>query len=448
MTALKTVFLLVISALWLSCGPALAERRVALVIGNGAYEHNARLPNPPHDADDVAAALKRTNFDVIHGTDLSQTEMQDVIIRFSRASVNADVTLFYYSGHALQFNGVNHLMPVDAKLDDEVDLKRFTRVDDVMTDLQQAKNLRILVLDSCRDNPLAERLKRSLGPTRSASVRQGLAKMDAPLGTTVSFSTQAGQTAGDGDGHNSPYTAAFVKRIEEPNEIGDIFRDISADVYESSARTQLPELSLSIIGKFYLNGPVSITVDPPAQPDPSNPCSGVEAHWKAADAIGTITAFEDHIARFPTCAFSNLAKARIDGLRQKAALASPASVPTSPKTGTGKFDGEWDVVIACSQSGDAGAYATFMTATVNDSIFHAEILTRGTPDWLAIDGKIGTDGNATLLAKGLTGNHPATNFHTKPGIPYAFTVIAHFDSSSGTGKRKELRPCNLNFAKR
>ena len=147
--------------------------------------------------------------------------------------------------------------------------------------------------------------------------------MDAPLGTIVSFSTQAGQTADDGKGRNSPYTAAFVKRIEEPKEIGDVFRDISADVYETSGRSQLPELSLSIIGKFYLNGPVSITLVPPIQSAPTDPCSTAEAHWKAADGIGTVTAYEDHVARYPKCAFINLAKARVDGLKQKAAAVPP-----------------------------------------------------------------------------------------------------------------------------
>ncbi len=142
------------------------------------------------------------------------------------------------------------------------------------------------MLDSCRDNPLAETLKRS-GATRSGSIGRGLTKMEAPLGTIISFSTQSGQTADDGDGRNSPYTSAFLKHIEAPSEIGDVFREISSDVYERSRKTQLPELSLSIIGRFYLNGPVTITVNPPAaQAAPqADPCAAAEAHWKATEAI-------------------------------------------------------------------------------------------------------------------------------------------------------------------
>ena len=144
-----------------------ADVRVALVIGNGAYENAPKLPNPPNDAADVAAALKRSGFETILATDLDKRGMEDAEVRFARAARDADVALFYYSGHALQFSGINYLAPVDAKLTDEADLRRMFRVDDMIADLQQAKNLRILVLDSCRDNPLAEQLKRSIGKTRA-----------------------------------------------------------------------------------------------------------------------------------------------------------------------------------------------------------------------------------------------------------------------------------------
>jgi len=153
---------------------ALADTRVALVIGNGAYLHAPHLPNPTHDAEDVAAALKRSGFETILGTDLDQAGMQNATIRFARAARTADVAVFYYSGHAMQHAGVNYLVPVDAELRDEADLRRMARVDDILADLQQAKNLRILVLDSCRDNPLADELKRSIGVTRAASIRTGV----------------------------------------------------------------------------------------------------------------------------------------------------------------------------------------------------------------------------------------------------------------------------------
>ena len=233
---------------------AQAEKRVALVIGNGEYKNAARLLNPKNDAEDVAAALRRTGFDVIVGLNLDKAGMDDAFVRFARSAREADVAMFDYSGHAMQFSGVSYLMPVDAKLTDEADLRRMARLDEVVADLQNAKNLRILVLDSCRDNPLAEELKRSIGRTRAASVANGLAKIDSPQGMIVAYATQAGRTADDGQGRNSPYTGAFLKHIEHSEEIGTVFRRISTDVYNATKRTQLPELSLSVIGEFYLKG--------------------------------------------------------------------------------------------------------------------------------------------------------------------------------------------------
>jgi hypothetical protein len=446
MKLFQRAWLLFLFAFVLGCGPALAETRVALVIGNGAYVHAPNLPNPAHDAQDVVAALKRSHFEVISGSDVNEADMQDLAIRFSRAARTADVALFYYSGHAMQFNGVNYLMPIDAELKDEADLKRFTRVDDILNDLQQAKNLRILVLDSCRDNPLAESLKRSIGQTRGATIRQGLIKMEAPLGTIISFSTQAGEVAHDGDGRNSPYTASFLKRIEEPKEIGEIFREVSTDVYETSDKQQLPELSLSIVGNFYLNGNVSVTVTP-SQP-PADPCASAETHWKAAASVGTVAAYQDHVARFPGCAFSDLAKAKIEELKKTAAVA-PATMPRTEGAPTAKaFDGDWDVTVGCPNDGKVLGYTRSVTGTVQNGKLHAEALNEGVPNWLSIDGQIGADGKSTLIVHGLTNDPKYVVGQLKPGSPYVYTVNAQFNGATGFGKRVELRPCTVNFVKR
>jgi hypothetical protein len=317
---------------------AWADKRVALVIGNGAYARVTHLPNPLHDADDVAAALKRSGFEVIRGANLDKNGMQDAIVRFARAAQAADVGLFYYSGHAVQYNGVNYLMPVDARLSDEADLYRFTKVDDVLGYLQQVKTLKVLVLDSCRDNPFTENLKRSVGLTRAANVQRGLARIEAPTGTIISYSTQPGRVATDGRGRNSPYTAAFLRHIEEPSEIGDIFRDVGADVYHATGEAQLPELSLSIIGKFYFKEPVPAPATVASPSAPGDACAAAGDHWKSAESIGTLAAFQDHIARFPACAFAALAKARIDALKSKvAAAAPPAFTPPLPHPRPARF---------------------------------------------------------------------------------------------------------------
>jgi caspase domain-containing protein/von Hippel-Lindau disease tumor suppressor protein len=315
---LRSLAWLLFGCLFLCCfsQPALAERRVALVIGNGAYLHAPHLPNPPHDAEDVAAALRRSGFDTVLGVDLDKNKMEDAAINFARAARNADVAIFYYSGHAMQYAGVNYLIPIDAALTDEADLRRATRVDDILDDLKQAKNLRILVLDSCRDNPLADQLKTAIGSTRSASIQRGLTKMESPDGTIISFSTQAGRTAADGVGRNSPYTTAFLKHIEEKEEISSVFHHISAEVYDTSNGGQVPELSLSFFGEFYLNGKLQITITP-GRPAPADPCASASDHWKAAESIGTTAAFEDHLTRYGNCAYAGLARAKIEDLKNK-----------------------------------------------------------------------------------------------------------------------------------
>lgn len=306
-------------------GAAHADNRVALVIGNSQYRNAPRLPNPVNDANDVAAALIRSGFETIIATDLDKVGMDNAAIQFARAARSADVAIFYYAGHALQFGGINYLAPVDAKLTDEADLRRMVRIDEIVADMQQAKNLRILVLDSCRDNPLADELKRSIGQTRSLPLQRGLAKIDSPQGMIVSYATQSGRTASDGNGRNSPYTAAFLKHVEAKEEIGTIFRRITTDVYETTGRIQLPELSLSLIGEFYLRGKADIVVstESPAREPRQDPCVGAIEHWKSVETIDSRSAFEDHIAKFPSCAFAGLARTKIDGLNLKVAARAP-----------------------------------------------------------------------------------------------------------------------------
>jgi hypothetical protein len=304
-------------------GDASAETRVALVIGNGAYQNAPQLPNPPNDANDVAAALRRDGFDTILATNLNRDGMQEAAIRFSRAARTADVAMFYYSGHAVQFVGVNYLAPVDIQLKDEADLRRMIRVDEIVSDLQQAKNLRILVLDACRDNPLADQLKRSIGATRSLPLQRGLAKIDSPQGMIVAYATQAGRTAEDGVDRNSPYTAAFLKNIEAKEEIGTIFRRISADVYEVTGHKQLPELSLSLIGEFYLRGKVD-SVKPEAS---FAPADTTKDDFEAAERVDSVGGWDAFLAQHPTGFYATLAKER------RAKAVARFATPTVPAHG-------------------------------------------------------------------------------------------------------------------
>ena len=315
--------------------PSHAEKRVALVIGNGAYRNAITLPNPRNDAEDVSAALERLGFEIIFGADLDKSGMDDAAIQFARAAREADVAIFYYSGHAMQFAGYNYLMPVDAKLTDEADLRRMVRVDEVVADLQQAKSLRILVLDSCRDNPLADDLKRSIGLTRAASMQRGLARIDSPQGMIVAYATQAGRMAADGAGRNSPYTEAFLRHIEAPDEIGTIFRRVTADVYEATRHRQIPELSLSLIGDFYLTGrpqPANTpSLSPPPARDPQT--DAASQAWLTVKDTTSIAVLEEFRRQYAGSIYARFANARIEELKRAQAVVDPSLAKTYSKVG-------------------------------------------------------------------------------------------------------------------
>jgi Caspase domain len=421
----------------LMAADANAEKRVALVIGNGAYKNVPALPNPPNDAMDVAAALRRSGFDVIFETNLDQIGMQDASIRFAREARTADVALFYYSGHALQFAGINYLVPVDAILRDEADLRRMARADEILADLQQAKNLRILVLDACRDNPFAEDLKRSIGRSRSANVASGLAKMESPDGTIISYATQPGRTADDGSGRNSPYTSAFLKHIEDKDNVTTVFQRVSASVYEDTRGSQVPELSLSFFGEFYLNGKLEISAAPASPASPVDPCAAAADHWRSAEAVGTVNAFEDHILRFPTCAFAGLAKSRIAALSKPGAAVSPSS----------PFDGIWIVREICEKKPgwQAGTYQ--FAGWIKDRIFHYQYGAEGRPGSATYDGNIGADGTSEIAVKGLTGDAANDPLHRVPGTPFRFKMVIKLEGARGAGVRSDSpRPCRSEWS--
>jgi hypothetical protein len=287
------------------------------IVGNAAYKNAATLQNPRNDATDVSEALKRLGFETIVGLDLNKDGMEEKSIAFARAARDADVALVHYSGHAMQFSGFNYLMPVDATLHDEADLRRLTRVDEIVANLKQAKNLRILVLDACRDNPLADELSRSMEASRGLTVDRGLARIIPPSGMIISYATQAGRTAADGLGRNSPYTMAFLKNIETPEEIGTIFRNITSDVYSATESKQLPELSLSLIGNFYLKGRPEPTMGTP-------PTSEAAQAWAATQATTSQEVLQDFIKRYGESFYGTLARARLDELKKgQAAVVAP-----------------------------------------------------------------------------------------------------------------------------
>jgi tetratricopeptide (TPR) repeat protein len=228
-------------------------RRVALVVGNGAYRFATPLPNPTNDAADMAQALRNLGFDVVEGRDLDKRGMESRIRDFARKLDGADLALFFYAGHGLQVADKNYLVPVDAKLERPGDLSFDTvTVDDVLVQMESEPRVNLVFLDACRDNPLARTLARSLG-ARSITVGQGLAPIQSAVGTMIVYATQPKNIALDGEGRNSPFTTALLKYIPTPGlEIGAVMKRVRADVYKSTREKQLPWDHSSLIGDVVL----------------------------------------------------------------------------------------------------------------------------------------------------------------------------------------------------
>src|ERR1700756_336411 len=242
-----------------SIGVAHAEKRVALIIGNSAYQNAPALINPKNDAQDIAKSLRELGFSTIVATDLDRAGMDDVLDRFSRTVGGAEIALVYYSGHGMQFAGKNYLLPVDARLVNADDVNRFrlVPVDDVVDVLQGAPGARIIILDACRNNPVEDDLKRRLaslpGANRDAFLTRGFSRV-AANGLIVAYSTQANDVASDGTGRNSPFAAALLHNVSAPDlDVRQMLFKVQDEVDRVTAGKQRPELSISLVGEYKLN---------------------------------------------------------------------------------------------------------------------------------------------------------------------------------------------------
>jgi tetratricopeptide (TPR) repeat protein len=229
------------------------SRKVALVIGNSQYRFSNQLANPANDAADIAAALRRLGFEVVEGKDLDRRGMEDAIRQFGRKLERADLALFFYAGHGLQVNNKNYLVPVDARLERSGDLALDALdMDIVLAQMEAEKRVNLIFLDACRDNPFAGNLSRSLA-ARSGSVGRGLARVQSAIGTLIAYATQPDNVALDGDGRNSPFTAALLRHIASPGlDIGLILRRVRAEVIAITRERQVPWDHSSIVGEVVL----------------------------------------------------------------------------------------------------------------------------------------------------------------------------------------------------
>jgi len=300
--------------------PALADKRVALVIGNAAYRNIAVLDNPRSDALLMANTLSDLGFTLVGGgaqLDLDKAGLDAVIQKFGSALPGAEVALFYYAGHGVQVRGSNFLVPVGANPTREADVD-FQMVD-VNLVLRQmdgsGTRLNLVVLDACRNNPFGGRGLRSADG--------GLAQMRAPEGTLISFATQPGNVALDGDG-NSPFTKALAATIRKPGlDIFQTFNEVGLTVKRATGGAQQPWVSSSPIdGDFYFAAPV---------PVPAGPDDATQA-WAATRDSTSIAVLDAFIRQYGNSIYAPFARARRDELQtSQQAAATPATTPSQAR---------------------------------------------------------------------------------------------------------------------
>jgi peptidoglycan hydrolase-like protein with peptidoglycan-binding domain len=303
---------------------AKAERRVAFVVGNGAYKNVAQLPNPPVDAKAMAGVLRNVGFDVVEGTNLTRDKMTEKLLDFGKKAQGADVAVFFYAGHGIAISGTNYLLPIDADIKSEMDVKlgAAINIDLTLDQTMSDAKVKLVFLDACRDNPFAAKIK-SNASTRSVSVQSGLAEMKSGEGTLIAFATGPGQTALDGqEGTNSPFTRALIAHITTPGvEIQQAMTEVRAQVNEETNKGQLPWGHTNLIGSVYLN-PVAAPAPgaAPASPAPvavASTSSGTDVElefWRSVKESNKPEELNAYLTNYPNGQFKSLALARIASL--------------------------------------------------------------------------------------------------------------------------------------
>jgi peptidoglycan hydrolase-like protein with peptidoglycan-binding domain len=320
------VFFSLICMTFTTVTAAKADRRVAFVVGNGAYKNVAQLPNPPIDAKAMASVLRNVGFEVVEGVNLTRDKMTEKLLDFGKKAQGADVAVFFYAGHGIAISGTNYLLPVDADIKSEMDVKlgAAINIDLTLDQTMGDAKVKLVFLDACRDNPFAAKIKSNA--TRSVSVGQGLAEMKSGEGTLIAFATGPGQTALDGqEGTNSPFTRALIAHITQPGlEIQQAMTEVRAQVNDETNKGQLPWGHTNLIGAVYLN-PVAAPAASGAAPGPGAapaavaavPPSGSDVElefWRSVKDSNKPEELNAYLTNYPNGQFKALALARIASL--------------------------------------------------------------------------------------------------------------------------------------
>jgi uncharacterized caspase-like protein len=297
---------------WVFVGAASAEKRVALIIGNSAYTHVPRLQNPRNDAAAVVGMFQRAGFDAVDSKlDLGVNEMRRALREFGTKTRDADVAVIYYAGHGIEVDGNNYLIPIDATLETDTDVFDETfALDRVLVAAEPARQLRLVILDACRDNPFAKTMKRTLG---SRGIGRGLAKVEpSNPNTMIAFAAKAGSTASDGD-TNSPFAKALVNYLAKPGlDLRKAFGFVRDDVLKATNNAQEPFIYGSLGGNDVVLVPA--VPAPTVSPLAADQDSTMRRDYELALQIATKPVWDSFITKYPSGFYTDLAKAQRDKL--------------------------------------------------------------------------------------------------------------------------------------
>lgn len=313
-----------------------ADKRVALVIGNSDYKNVSQLPNPSRDADAIGALLKKAGFDVVDArTNLGGSDMRRLIRDFSDKVTGADIAVVFYAGHGIEVDGTNYLLPVDTRLERDIDVEdEAVSLERVVRIIEPAKKLRLVILDACRDNPFAKTMKRSLS---TRSIDRGLGKVE-PTGpnTLIAYAAKAGSTASDGNGANSPFTTALLKQLAVPGQdVQRSFRIVRDDVLKATGNKQEPFVYGSLGGEdVTLVAAAATPAAVPAQVSALDPDSKLRRDYELAAQVNTKQGWDAFIASHPTGFYADLAKAARSKLDQRNERPNIASVSPEQRNPT------------------------------------------------------------------------------------------------------------------